>query len=58
MHDVGKMGIPDQILLKPGRLTAEEFEVMKKHPKIGHDILGGFDLAGASVGGQHRSQPP
>ena len=39
MHDVGKMGIPDQILLKPGRLTAEEFEVMKKHPKIGHDIL-------------------
>lgn len=39
MHDVGKMGIPDHILLKPGRLTAEEFEVMKRHPLIGYDIL-------------------
>ena len=39
MHDVGKLGIPDTILLKPGRLTVEEFEVMKRHPLIGHDIL-------------------
>ena len=39
MHDVGKLGIPDTILLKPGRLTPEEFEVMKRHPLIGHDIL-------------------
>ncbi len=39
MHDVGKLGIPDTILLKPGRLTIEEFEVMKRHPLIGHDIL-------------------
>ena len=39
MHDVGKLGIPDTILLKPGRLTANEFEVMKRHPLIGHDIL-------------------
>lgn len=39
MHDVGKLGIPDTILLKPGRLTPEEFTVMKRHPQIGHDIL-------------------
>lgn len=39
MHDVGKMGIPDHILLKPGKLTPEEFEIMKGHPRIGHDIL-------------------
>jgi len=39
MHDIGKIGIPDAILLKPGRLTPEELEVMKKHTTIGHDIL-------------------
>ncbi|MBI5638012.1 MAG: response regulator [Nitrospinae bacterium] len=35
LHDIGKVGIPDAILLKPGRLTAEEFEVMKQHSVIG-----------------------
>lgn len=39
MHDVGKIGIPDSILLKPESLTKEEFEVMKTHTKIGYDIL-------------------
>ncbi len=39
MHDVGKLGIPDSILLKPGRLTPEEFETMKGHPRHGYDIL-------------------
>ncbi|MGD9870730.1 MAG: HD domain-containing phosphohydrolase [Thauera sp.] len=39
MHDVGKLGIPDTILLKPGKLTPEEFAVMKRHPQIGYDIL-------------------
>jgi putative two-component system response regulator len=39
MHDVGKLGIPDHILMKPGRLTEEEFEQMKRHPEIGYDIL-------------------
>jgi len=39
MHDVGKIGIPDGILLKPGKLEAEEFEVMKSHPEIGFRIL-------------------
>jgi len=39
MHDVGKVGIADQILLKKGKLTPEEFEVMKQHPLIGYEIL-------------------
>ena len=39
MHDVGKIGIPDRILLKPGKLTADEFEIMKEHTAIGADIL-------------------
>ena len=41
MHDVGKIGIPDHILLKPGALTKEEFEVMKTHTTIGSRILNG-----------------
>ena len=41
MHDVGKVGIPDHILLKPGKLTDEEYTVMKAHPVIGHSILSG-----------------
>lgn len=40
MHDIGKIGIPDSILLKPGKLTSEEFEIMKNHTKIGGKILG------------------
>ncbi len=40
LHDVGKIGIPDAILLKPAALTGEEFEVMKTHTTIGHRILG------------------
>jgi len=39
MHDVGKIGIPDYILLKPGRLTPEEFELMKNHARLGHELL-------------------
>ena len=41
LHDVGKIGIPDAILLKPGRLTPDEFEVVKMHPSIGSRILSG-----------------
>jgi putative two-component system response regulator len=41
MHDIGKIGIPDNILLKPGPLDAEEFEVMKTHTTIGHKMLSG-----------------
>jgi len=43
MHDVGKLGIPDRILLKPGRLTTDEFTVMKGHAEIGYRILVGSD---------------
>lgn len=39
MHDIGKVGIPDEILTKPGRLTAEEFEIMKTHTEIGRQVL-------------------
>jgi putative two-component system response regulator len=39
LHDIGKVGIPDNVLLKPGRLTAEEFEVMKRHAVIGGETL-------------------
>ncbi|MBL9106512.1 MAG: two-component system response regulator [Myxococcales bacterium] len=45
MHDVGKLGIPDRILLKPGRLTPEEFAVMKGHAEIGYRILVGSDAS-------------
>jgi len=39
MHDIGKIGIRDDILLKPGKLTSKEFEIMKDHTVIGYDIL-------------------
>src|SRR5439155_6970629 len=39
LHDVGKIGVPESVLQKPGRLTPEEFEQMKKHPAIGARIL-------------------
>ncbi|PMQ04448.1 Cyclic di-GMP phosphodiesterase response regulator RpfG [Dyella sp. AD56] len=39
LHDIGKIGIPDHILLKPGRLTPEEYEVMKTHTTLGRDAL-------------------
>jgi putative two-component system response regulator len=41
MHDIGKIGIPDSILVKPGKLTPEEFEIMKTHTVIGAKILAG-----------------
>lgn len=44
LHDVGKVGIPDAILLKPGRLTTEEFEIIKTHTTIGSRILSGSDF--------------
>lgn len=39
LHDVGKIGIDDRILNKPGKLTAEEYEIIKSHPEIGYNIL-------------------
>ncbi len=43
MHDLGKVGIPDSILLKNGPLDKDEWEILMTHPKIGADILGGSD---------------
>lgn len=59
LHDVGKVAIPDSILLKPGRLDAEEFEVIKDHAAIGERILGGsssdlIQLAAEIAGGHHE----
>lgn len=39
LHDIGKIGIPDRVLLKPSKLNDEEWELMKQHPQIGADIL-------------------
>lgn len=49
LHDVGKIGIPDHILQKPGRLTGDEFEIMKTHALLGLEIVAGNPwLAGAA----------
>jgi putative two-component system response regulator len=39
MHDVGKIGVPDGILFKPGKLSTSEFDVIKQHPELGYEIL-------------------
>ncbi|MFB9240646.1 two-component system response regulator [Massilia antarctica] len=39
LHDIGKVGIPDSILKKPGKLTSEEFEIMKDHARLGRDAI-------------------
>ena len=39
LHDVGKIGVPEEILNKPGKLTDEEFDIIKKHPEMGYEIL-------------------
>ncbi len=52
MHDIGKIGIPDSILMKPGKLTEEEFETIKTHPTIGEKILADSKAAVLKVAGQ------
>lgn len=59
MHDIGKIGIPQSILQKPGKLTKEEFEHMKRHAEIGAQILGGssaplIQLAAEVAGAHHE----
>jgi HD-GYP domain-containing protein (c-di-GMP phosphodiesterase class II) len=39
LHDIGKIGIPEEILCKPGKLTSDEFDVVKRHPRMGYEIL-------------------
>lgn len=60
MHDIGKVGIADKILLKPGRLDAEEFEIMKRHATIGYELLKGSSSrvlqAGAEIARGHHEK--
>ena len=60
MHDIGKVGIADKILLKPGRLEPEEFEVMKRHATIGYELLQGSSSrvlqAGAEIARGHHEK--
>ncbi len=60
MHDIGKVGIADKILLKPGRLDAEEFEVMKMHAVYGYELLKGSSSkvlqAGAEIALGHHEK--
>ncbi|WP_457600432.1 HD domain-containing phosphohydrolase [Hydrogenivirga sp.] len=49
IHDVGKVAIPDVILLKPTRLTPKEYEVMKLHVKLGHELVKGLELPQGSI---------
>lgn len=65
LHDIGKVGIPDQILLKPGKLTFQEFEIMKRHTIIGAEALekaaaqsnfGGFLRMGALIARSHHEK--
>lgn len=59
MHDVGKIGIADSVLLKPGKLTPEEFEIMKRHTDIGVTILEGNDeliQAARDIAGSHHER--
>ena len=58
LHDIGKIGIPDAILLKPGPLTDEEWVIMRKHSRIGHEILKGspsiYLRTGAEIALRHH----
>ena len=60
MHDIGKVGIADNILLKPGRLDPEEFEIMKRHAILGYEILNGSSSkvlqAGAEIARAHHEK--
>jgi len=60
MHDIGKIGIPDRILLKPGKLDAEEWEIMTSHTTVGVRILEGSDAEviqlGETIAGTHHEK--
>lgn len=60
LHDVAKIGVPDSILHKPGRHTPEEWEIMKSHALIGHDLLSGSDQEilriGAMIALEHQER--
>ena len=49
LHDIGKIGVPDEILLKPDRLTESEWDIMKKHSRLGYELLQKIDFLGDSA---------
>ena len=49
LHDLGKIGIPDSILIKPGKLNKEEWQQIKRHPLIAHDILSNIAFLRTSI---------
>jgi response regulator RpfG family c-di-GMP phosphodiesterase len=49
LHDIGKIGIPDAILRKPGRLTEEEWSLMRQHPELGEKIIAGIEFLRSAV---------
>lgn len=59
LHDIGKIGIPNHILNKPGSLSKEEYDLMKKHPEIGYEILRDIDFLSECVKViyQHHERP-
>ncbi len=60
LHDIGKVGIPDRVLNKPGKLDEEEWSVMQTHAQCGENMLAGSDLtlldAGATIAGTHHER--
>ncbi|MGJ3263509.1 MAG: HD-GYP domain-containing protein [Salinarimonas sp.] len=60
LHDVGKIGVPDAVLNKPGRLDPDEWEIMKRHTLVGETLLAESSRpgirAGAIVAGQHHER--
>jgi two-component system response regulator RpfG len=60
LHDIGKIAIPDALLMKPGPLTEEETEVMRRHPQIGYDLLSGsqnrFIQVSATIALHHQER--
>lgn len=57
LHDIGKIGIPDNILTKPGKLTEEEIKIIQTHPAIGGDILADFnEIPGISDGARYHHE--
>ena len=60
LHDMGKIAIPDDVLLKPGPLDEHQLAIMRRHPKIGHELLSGsqnrFIQAGATIALRHHER--
>jgi HD-GYP domain-containing protein (c-di-GMP phosphodiesterase class II) len=56
IHDVGKIAVPAEILTKPGRISAAEFEIIKTHPQVGYDILKDIEFQGPILEIVHQHQ--